>query len=178
MAAHLGHDVADVAPFTAMEGIGGIAILATQRAAGQTHEHGGPAHAGGFALQGQEDLGDLQPVRAGLDDLTGDGGVHGGIMRPVSYTHLDVYKRQTFSGPDERDVHHPFGVRLQCLEVALQMVAYMRWPHTAWLVPPAPLLWHAEQSGSGHEPGDTVQACLLYTSTATHGCHKTGIAAA
>ena len=67
----------------------------------------------------------------------------------------------TFSGPDERDVHHPFGVRLQCLEVALQMVAYMRWPHTAWLVPPAPLLWHAEQSGSGHEPGDTVQAGRL-----------------
>ena len=44
-------DIVDLPPVTALEGIRGIAIATAQRAAGQTHENGTPAHAGGLALQ-------------------------------------------------------------------------------------------------------------------------------
>src|SRR5262249_16426251 len=46
-------------PLAAVEGIGRVAVLAAQRAAGEAHEHG--RYPGGvcLALQGMEDLGDL-----------------------------------------------------------------------------------------------------------------------
>ena len=42
---HVGEDIRHVTPFTTLKGIVGIAIDATQRAAGEAHEHRGPAHA-------------------------------------------------------------------------------------------------------------------------------------
>ncbi|KAG1240573.1 hypothetical protein G6F68_017529 [Rhizopus microsporus] len=84
---HLGHDVVDVPPGAAVEGIGGVAILATQWAAGQAHEHGRPAGGIGFALQRGEDLGDLQAWQRRLHDVAGggdgigrDNGGHGGYV--------------------------------------------------------------------------------------------------
>ena len=74
-------------PLTAVEGVGGVAVTATQRAAGQAHEHGRPAGVAGFALQRQEDLGDLQTVQRRLHDFAGrgeGGGVHGAIVEADS----------------------------------------------------------------------------------------------
>src|SRR6266404_3002467 len=62
-------------PLPAVEGIGSVAILAAQRAAREAHEHSWPACGVRLALQGVEDLGDLEarhcmrPGRAGC--LTG-----------------------------------------------------------------------------------------------------------
>ena len=75
-------DAVDVAPFAAVEGVGGIAILAAQRAAGQAHEHGRPSGVAGFALQRQEDFGDFEAVRRRGDGRIGVDGVHGGIVGP------------------------------------------------------------------------------------------------
>jgi len=74
MAEHLGDDVVDIAPLPAMEGVLGVAVAAAQRATGQAHEHGRPAGGVGLALQGQEDLGDLQPRQRRLHDFAGRGG--------------------------------------------------------------------------------------------------------
>jgi hypothetical protein len=45
---------------TARECVRSVTVCATQWAAGQAYEYGGQAHAGGFALQGIEYLGDAQ----------------------------------------------------------------------------------------------------------------------
>src|SRR5947207_9142581 len=54
------HDRIQLPPLPAVEGIGGVAILAAQRAAREAHEHRGPACGVRLALQGVEDLGDLE----------------------------------------------------------------------------------------------------------------------
>jgi hypothetical protein len=64
--AHAREDFIHRHPLAAGEGVGGVAVAAAQRAAGQAHEHGGPAHRAGLALQGEEDLGDAQAVGVGL----------------------------------------------------------------------------------------------------------------
>jgi hypothetical protein len=79
VAGDFGEDVVDLPPLSAVEGIRGVAVLAAQRTAGQAHEHGGPADAAGFALQGQEDLGDPQPIGRRGCRIEGDG-VHAGIL--------------------------------------------------------------------------------------------------
>src|SRR5690606_8226546 len=47
----LGEDAVVVPPLAAMEGVGGVAVLAAQRATGQAHEHRRPADAPRLALQ-------------------------------------------------------------------------------------------------------------------------------
>ena len=51
-----------------MESVRGIAVLAAQRAAGQPHERRGNADGVGLALQGVEDLGDLEARTPTLAD--------------------------------------------------------------------------------------------------------------
>src|SRR3984893_263116 len=62
--AHPRHDRLRLPPLAAVEGVGGVAILAAQRAAGEAHEHRGPARGVRLALQGVEDLGDLEARHA------------------------------------------------------------------------------------------------------------------
>src|SRR2546423_7042676 len=54
------HDRLRLPPLAAVESISGVAILAAQRAAREAHEHRGPACGVRLALQGVEDLGDLE----------------------------------------------------------------------------------------------------------------------
>src|ERR1700726_2502625 len=62
--AHPRDDRLRLPPFPAVEGIGGVAILAAQRAAREAHEHRGPACGVRLALQGVEDFGDPQARHA------------------------------------------------------------------------------------------------------------------
>src|SRR5690606_35175426 len=73
MARDLRQDVVDLPPLPAVEGVGGVAVLAAQRAAGQAHEHGRPAGGVGLALERKEDLGDPQAVLR-------SGGIHGDVL--------------------------------------------------------------------------------------------------
>ena len=81
VACDLGQDVVDRPPLAAVEGVGGVAIRAAQRAARQPNEHRRPARLAGLALQRQEDLGDAEPVGRGRGvGRVGDDGVHGDIV--------------------------------------------------------------------------------------------------
>jgi hypothetical protein len=85
LALYLGEDLVDRPPAATVEGVGGVAVLAAQRAAGQAHEHGRAPRVAGLALQGQEDLGDAQPVgvRGGgrvRDGRILDAGIHRSIL--------------------------------------------------------------------------------------------------
>jgi hypothetical protein len=59
--AHALEDRIELPPLAAVKRIGGIAILATQRTAGQAYEYGRYADAIGFTLQRVEDLRELEP---------------------------------------------------------------------------------------------------------------------
>ena len=58
-----GQHLLEAQPLAAVEGIGGSAVLATQRAAGEPHEHRGESHGVGFTLQRVENLRDLEAAR-------------------------------------------------------------------------------------------------------------------
>ncbi len=58
--ANASHDGIQLPPLTAMERIGGIAVLAPQRAAGEPYERGGDPRGISLALQGIEDFGELE----------------------------------------------------------------------------------------------------------------------
>ena len=64
----------------------------------------------------------------------------------------------TFAGLDEDDVDHPLGVRFRCLEIALQVIARIRWPHASGIAPPLPLLWHTQQTVARDEARHAVQS--------------------
>ena len=57
--------VVDVVPFTGVKGVLGVAVLASQRAAGQPHEHRAKADRIRFPLQRVEDFIDAQPIAFG-----------------------------------------------------------------------------------------------------------------
>src|SRR5690606_842111 len=77
----LGEDHVVVPPFAAVEGVGGVAILAAKRTAGQAHEDRRPANAARLALQGQEDLGQSQALGGGRARRVVNG-VHRAILPP------------------------------------------------------------------------------------------------
>src|SRR5205823_507897 len=62
--AHARDDRLELPPLSAVERIRGVAVLAAQRATGEPHEHRGPPRGVRFALQGVEDLGDLEARHA------------------------------------------------------------------------------------------------------------------
>src|SRR3546814_7156049 len=59
----LGNNRIERLPLPAMKRISGVAVMAAQRATGEAHKHGRPAHGRGFALDRQENLGDFEPRR-------------------------------------------------------------------------------------------------------------------
>src|SRR5690554_45313 len=79
VAGDLCKDRVDVLPLAAVEGIGGIAVAAAQRAAGQADEYRRPPGVARLALERQENLGDAEPVRGRGRRLAGPdgGGIHG-----------------------------------------------------------------------------------------------------